>query len=144
MQPSQKICIIQKVLAGLRQLGVWSHPLYLNERVAHTTLTDIREVMPKCVVTVSYIVLFLTHTSHKLCTWFFLDVRRRFPNPPGVAYKDFEPSSFICLNYIHYIQSKYTTSNPNTLHPIKIHYIQCLSFNSLPTLITLITFHTKF
>ena len=25
---------------------------------------------------------------------------------------------------IHYIQTKYTTSNQNTLHPIKIHYIQ--------------------
>ena len=45
--------LYRKFWRVLRQLGVWSHPLYLNEKMAHTTLTDVREVMPKCVVTVS-------------------------------------------------------------------------------------------
>ena len=61
--------LYRKFWRVLRQLGVWSHPLYLNEKMAHTTLTDVREVMPKCFVTVSW--FFFTHTSHKLCTCCF-------------------------------------------------------------------------
>ena len=34
--------------------------MYLNKKVAHTTLTDVREVMHKCVVTVSFFVFLLT------------------------------------------------------------------------------------
>ena len=44
----------------LRQLGLWSHPLYLSEKAAHTSVSDVREVMPKCVVTF----VFFTHTSN--------------------------------------------------------------------------------
>ena len=75
--------LYRKFWRVLRQVGVLSNPPVL-EREDGSHNTDVREVMPKCVVNVSC--FFFTHV---------LDVRRRFPNPPGVPYKDFEPSSFI-------------------------------------------------
>ena len=51
-ESGKKIHTVSEVLASP---GVWSHPLYLNEKVLHTTLADVREVMPKCVTTVSLI-----------------------------------------------------------------------------------------
>ena len=67
---AKRYALYRKFWQVLLQLGVWSYPLYLNEKVAHTTLTDVREVMPKCAVTVSlfFVFCFFTHTSHKLCT----------------------------------------------------------------------------
>ena len=52
---AKRYTLYRKFWRVLRQLGVWSHPLYLNEKVLHTTLADVREVMPKCVTTVSLI-----------------------------------------------------------------------------------------
>ena len=45
--PAKRYALYRKYYRVLRHLGVWTHPLYLNEKVAHTILTDVREVMPK-------------------------------------------------------------------------------------------------
>ena len=58
---SQKVCIVQKILAGSSPTRCKEPPPNLNEKVAHTTLTDVREVMPKCVVTVIF--FFYSHQS---------------------------------------------------------------------------------
>ena len=55
--PAKRYALYRKYYRVLRHLGVWTHPLYLNEKVAHTILTDVREVMPKWVVTVIFFFL---------------------------------------------------------------------------------------
>ena len=52
---AKRCTLYRKFWRVLRQLGVWSHPLYLNEKMLHTTSADVWEVMPKCVTTVSLI-----------------------------------------------------------------------------------------
>ena len=70
--------LYRKFWRVLRQLGVWSHPLYLNEKMAHTTLTDVREVMPKCVVTVSCFFLLTLVISYVLVV---LGCQKKIPEP---------------------------------------------------------------
>ena len=38
----------------LRQLGVWSHPLYLAYKATQTAISDVRDVVPECVIKLSY------------------------------------------------------------------------------------------
>ena len=45
---------VSKVLRVLRQLGVWSHPLYLAYKATQMAISDVRDVMPECVIKVSY------------------------------------------------------------------------------------------
>ena len=70
--------LYRKFWRVLRQLGVWSHPLFLNEKMAHTTLTDVREVMPKCVVTVSCFFLLTPVISYVLVV---LGCQKKIPEP---------------------------------------------------------------
>ena len=45
---------------------MWSHALYLIQKVAHTTVTDVHEVMPKCVVTVTLFCHIFVKINHYL------------------------------------------------------------------------------
>jgi hypothetical protein len=55
----------------LKQLGLWSHPVYASRKSLLTTLQDPREVMPECDLD---------------------EVRRRYPNPQGIPYTDYIPT----------------------------------------------------
>ena len=76
----------------LGQLGVWNHPQYLEYKRTETNILDARDVMPDCVLRLR-VVCFLKHAHLQYTVLFFQEVRGRFPNPPGVPYTDFEPSS---------------------------------------------------
>ena len=76
----------------LGQLGLWNHPQYIEYKQTKTSVLDCRDVMPDCVLRVSIGDLYYySHLQYKV--WSFQEVRGRFPNPPGVPYTDFEPSS---------------------------------------------------
>jgi hypothetical protein len=68
---SKRYKLYRKFWRLLGQLGVWNNPSYIQLKQTQTTLNDPRDVMPVCVTT---------------------EVRRRFPNPPNIPYKGFEPT----------------------------------------------------
>jgi len=85
----KKCNLYRKFWRVLKQLGVWSHPLYLAYKATKATFHDIRNIMPDCVTTVSceqhYYVMSLNTILQ--------DIRRRYPNPDGIVYTDFIPST---------------------------------------------------
>lgn len=88
---SKRFTRYSKFWTLLGQLGVWSHPLYLEYKQTKTAIHDKREVMPDCVLRVSHN---LKLTNIKIITTSSQqDVRRRFPNPDGVPYTDYQPTS---------------------------------------------------
>ena len=52
----KRFLLYKKFWTLLGQLGVWNDPVYLALKVTKTSINDRRDVMPKCVVTVSKII----------------------------------------------------------------------------------------
>ena len=67
-------------------------PQYIEYKHTKTSVLDPRDVMPSCVLRVSLGDLYnIQQLTMKV--WSFQEVRGWFPNPLGVPYTDFEPSS---------------------------------------------------
>ena len=49
----KKYNLYRKFWRVLRQLGIWSHSLYLAYKATQTAVSDVRDIMPQCVITVS-------------------------------------------------------------------------------------------
>ena len=57
--------LYKKFWRVLNDLGVWRHELYLQRKVLRTSLHDVREIMPDCVLQVrTYIVVVSTIITH--------------------------------------------------------------------------------
>ena len=83
---TKRFRLYRKFLTLLGQLGVWNHPEYLDYKHIKTSVLDSRDVMCNCVLRVSFVQLTIQTVS-------FQEVRGQFPNPPGIPYTDFKPSS---------------------------------------------------
>ena len=89
---SKRFKLYRKFWTLLGQLGVWNHPDYITHKQTKTSILDSRDVMSDCVLRVSLADLY-SHSNLHYKVWSFQEVWGRFPNPPGVPYTDFEPSS---------------------------------------------------
>ena len=65
--------LYRKFWQVLRQLGVWSYPQYLAYKATQTAVSDVRDVMPECVIKVRYLISFT-------CTRMFVEDS---PTPMG-------------------------------------------------------------
>uniref|UniRef100_A0A1X7VY72 Uncharacterized protein n=1 Tax=Amphimedon queenslandica TaxID=400682 RepID=A0A1X7VY72_AMPQE len=68
---NKRYSLYRKFWSLLARLRVWEEPQYVALKETFTSSDDRREVMPVCIVT---------------------ELRRRYPNLPGVLYTDFQPS----------------------------------------------------
>ena len=69
----------------LNTLGVWSDEEYLQRKEQRTVIMDKRDIIPKCIITVS--MLQIVHII-KITATYLQEVRRRYPSHDGV-YKDY-------------------------------------------------------
>ena len=82
---AKRYALYRKFWWVLRRLGLWSHPLYPSEKTAHTNVSDVRVVIPKCVVTIIFLFFLLTPViiSYVICVFMMSEgdslILREFP-----------------------------------------------------------------
>jgi len=89
---SKRYSLYRKFWGLLRQLGVWEHPTYLERKGRHTHVDNKRDVMPDCLTKVCRPYMYACLELTKCYFLYIQEIRRRFPNPEGIPYTDFQGS----------------------------------------------------